>query len=546
MKAKKIGSRIVSIEVDELNIRILYGKKQKVGIKVIDSFVLKTPTGAVKDGQIIKLMELESTIRLELEARRIKKCLMSFSFKSSSYQEREIILPKLSDKELPAMVEYEIQQYLPFDVSKFAIQFKRNSEFLRDGQEFVSLNVTAIEKSIIKPYMSLVKKLGFKHYKFDLSTNSLIKLIAHSKLSDKMNIGNKQVAVIEFGHYSSNVSIFKDGSHTLTQSVEFGNKDVINALEKIEGYNDKAWSTNFIKDYDFSKINPAYVSEILEDQLVNRVLDRGVNDILSVFRYYMSRDEYNKIDEVLLYGNLSELKGIEKNLVSQFMVPISKLEKKHFDDLSEGLDFFNQIHNVGSIIYVPEIADYNFFEAFEKKSSTNYFYVFGVVLAVTAVILGYTLYDYKISSLNDEYNELNSELGKLLSKGHVEEVKSLEDSLEKMLSNFEDLIVYQATDQIFNVVKRENFELVRLSVPELLYFENWIIDYKYTTITGVTYDLSLLAEFENNLRDIGISEVKSQYIIEDLNTDDKYYFEIQFSNQPSLIDTVQESGENNE
>ncbi len=528
MKSNKNGAKVISIDIDEKNIHAVHAKITKHGLKVLDSFTVETPVGAINDGRIINVKALEQVLSTKLEERRIKKCLMSFSFSSSTFQEREITLPKLSKKELQPMVEYEIQQYLPYDVSRCTVEYIIKETFFKDGQEFHLLNVTAIEKSIVKPYLNLIKRLGFKVNRFDLNTNSVNKLVSLSKKSASSDFSNRQVAIIEFGHASSNILIFKDGEQKLSQSIDFSNSNVVYAMQEVAEFYEKPWLKPLVDNFDFSIIGDD--SEmVLNHYDVDNILSLGVNEVLSIFRYYMSRDEYNKVDEIYVYGSLIDLKGVSEKLEQALVIPVKCISELNFSsDLGE-LDYKNYLHPIGSMIVVDETEDYNFFNAFNRKKSNNLVYILLIVFVTTVILSTHTYFNYIIKELESENKLLEEQANILLSSGYVSDAKDLNDkkaSLEELLAY---ITVYGYTDSLFEVVTKEYLLNVVNQVPEKLYFETWTTTYKETVVTGVTNDYSLLAEFEIALREAGFDYVHIKHITQAVKDPNKYSFEIRFN-----------------
>lgn len=132
-KANKISTpeknrKVVAFDIGSSMIKIVEGMYYKEEL-IIDKYItMKTPKGAVVDGEIKRSEELFNKLGQVLKENGIKAKYGICTTNSTLIINREILIPRVEDEEMDTVVRYEIQQYLPINLEDYILQVQILSE----------------------------------------------------------------------------------------------------------------------------------------------------------------------------------------------------------------------------------------------------------------------------------------------------------------------------------------------------------------------------------------------------------------------------------
>lgn len=281
---------IISIDLGSFETKITEGKENREGITITKAFTVKTPSGSYENGYIKDMEKLLHVLSENLKENKITSGNCHLSIKSTGIISREIPFPVVGEAEMDGLLKYQLGEYLPMDASKYVIQHKTIGSSVHENNEKLIVLVVAIPKEIVEAHYNLMISLGLKPVILDYQSNCIWKLM---NFTDYLNIHNnvreKTIAAIDLGHKSTNVTMLKNGVLQTSRVIEAG-------------------GTN-LEGQERSREN--------SKTLIEGIIDR----IDNVFKYYVSKETGNNIDQILLYGGLSEIIDIERMFSHYFSIP---------------------------------------------------------------------------------------------------------------------------------------------------------------------------------------------------------------------------------
>jgi type IV pilus assembly protein PilM len=350
---KVIKKKIVSLDIGHKSIKVAEGKYFDGNLKIMNTFVFDTPENSLENGKITDRGALISAIDTELSSRGIKKSFMNVTYNANNLIERELILPWAKSEDLKEMVKYEIQQYLPIDIEKYVLQHKILEEIEEDSLKKYKIMVSVIEKEIVESYLDLIRKLGFKPYRFDVHPNSIDKVVKYLMKNKDCSFRDKTVAIIDVGYKNTTITLFQKGLFQMSQGTEYGVYNMDALIEHRTGLSREEVIKQKNKIYNFTIYgDDKKLDNIIKKAIIDS-LNEGIREINSVFRYYTSRNENGGVDEVLICGGLTYLFGfgIETYLSSVLNMPVKKIGEFTSSNKSmPKVNVENCINAIGAII----------------------------------------------------------------------------------------------------------------------------------------------------------------------------------------------------
>jgi len=350
-----ITNPIVSLDIGSHSIKLVEGKYTGNSVTIQKAVTIPTPAEAIRDGKLMDISKLREVINTLIKREKVKAKDLVFTIESTAVITREIILPTTKPQEIEAMLEFELEQYLPIALENYSIQKKILDEFQEHGVRKSHIMVAALPKEIVNEYLALCDSLGLKPRALDLSSNSMYKLVSLKGFLGELNdISNKTIAILDIGHSYSNLIVIKRGILKFNRLMHFGgreiNYNIANSfnltIEEAEAKKKEVKSLNLIGADEIS-------SAAMLLNIVKESVDNWIRDIDRLFKYFLSRESGNKIDEIYLCGGSSKLKGLDTYIKNEFQTPTYNLRDTIEGKYSSGVldkNLESYLNAVGAII----------------------------------------------------------------------------------------------------------------------------------------------------------------------------------------------------
>jgi len=251
------------------------------------------------------------------------------------------------------MINFEISQYLPVDLSQYIIEYKYLEEFEEGGIRKSKVLVVAVQKTIVDGYFALTESLGFNPVSMDVCSNSIAKLLHKpTVLNEEPYSSLDTVAAIDIGHRSLNISIVNDGKLALSRMITQGSYMIDQRIA--ENFDIELAEAEEIKQEAVNLSQDAEVTPALEMLLesIHLTINDWIRDIDRVIKFYESRSGGKKVKQVLLYGGGSNMKGIGEYFSKELHLPVSTIEMLNhlkWDKKLNGICIKHYMNAIGAI-----------------------------------------------------------------------------------------------------------------------------------------------------------------------------------------------------
>ena len=271
-------------------------------LKVDKTFKARLPAGVYENGHMHNIQEMKSIIQGALNANSVKLKDVICTLESTDAIKRELVVPAVAPEDLSEMVSYEIGQYLPIDINSYVLQYKIVREFEEENVKKYELLVAALPKEIVHNIYSMLIEMGLDPYALDIHSNVVDKIAAEYELFNEASIKENTVAFLDLGHENINVIIVEKGQYKFNRLIKNGTRD----FEQLT------------TEFEFKTIDE--ISQHLD------VVDRWIEEIDKVFKYYTSRSVDNTIDKIFIYGGISVMEGLDTYIHERVNIPVELIK----------------------------------------------------------------------------------------------------------------------------------------------------------------------------------------------------------------------------
>jgi type IV pilus assembly protein PilM len=328
-KVKKMTKNIVALEMGGHSMKIVYGDVRKGQLMIKDIIIESIPNGLYTDGEIKDIEWLSKNLKSLLKKHHIRSSKCFCTTDSGQIITRDVKVPSVNKENLQEIAKFEVEQFLPVDMENYSVQSIILEEMRTSSSPFAEMLVTAVPKRMIKQHEVFIDKAGLRPLVLDTQANTLGKLIENQdRINGKASFKNLTIAFIDFGYEKVRVSIFKHGKFRFQRLLNFGAKDIDQAIVE---FTELSLDEAKVRKQEIHDISQYSIDESLESKIaraIQSVLDQWLDEITKIFRYYSSRtNNSEQIDQIYLYGGISKINGIETYIQNRFNLPTERVKE---------------------------------------------------------------------------------------------------------------------------------------------------------------------------------------------------------------------------
>ncbi|MEC8379749.1 MAG: type IV pilus assembly protein PilM [Myxococcota bacterium] len=301
----------VAIDIGSNSIKLVQLESAAKGgaWRLISHGMTTLPPESIVDGQVMNTSAIVESIGSLIAEKGIKAKNITASVSGNAVIIKRITLPMMSIDELEESIQWEAEQYIPFDINDVNIDVKilENSEFV-DGSQMEVLLVAA-RRDLVNERMSLIQQSGFKPYIMDVDAFAVANMFEYC-YEDLQGT----IALVNIGSSSVNINILRDGNSIFNRDVSMGGMQFTNEIQR-------AMSISFeeaeaLKVGGGEEDQQALIPQEIEDILtsVSETLASEVQRSLEFFRT-TSGDGF--IDQIYLSGGAAQTPGLLRAIQEQ-------------------------------------------------------------------------------------------------------------------------------------------------------------------------------------------------------------------------------------
>lgn len=375
--SKKIG-----LEIGTAKTKIVVGQMIKSDFKITGYEVFDTLDGVYTIDDDIDLVRMELPVREALDRLKIKKGDLHVSINNEKVIIRTRELPRVSPKEMVDIVRFEAENFLPYDIDAFYIDYKILDEVdekevgeTDEKQVFFNVMIIAAPKECVNQYIELAERLKLKLKIVTVYTEASTKFFTKHFLED-----NKNTLFVDIGNKYTNMTMFEGFHYFANIKTERGMKGMYERLVDHHGFNehdvkyylfnynssitqinkeqivDTSTEKNSLKNLQkrLASIQKAKtnLSETDSDLLAlrNREYDNIINEISRMLEFFRSRKYGTYADQIYLFGGGAYLSSFASLIEESLDVKCEILPNKAYSHLLDKENYELMIPSIGACL----------------------------------------------------------------------------------------------------------------------------------------------------------------------------------------------------
>ena len=341
LNRKLQGKEVLSIDLGQHTSKLVLGKMTKSSVEIKCTYTFRTPSGCLENGRILDFGRLANCMKELLKEEKLKAKYALCTIENAEIITREIVLPTADETAMQDMLEFEVQQYIPVELSDYIVQSKIIETYVENDIKKTRFLSTAVPKELASSYFYLIQELGLDAAVLDIQSNSIDKLaLSEMNAGDSLNFKDQSVAIVDFGYSHINVVLVEDGKYHFNRFISEGAASIDRSLMSYFDYTIEEVEKKKLISIDLTPVSSSSGDQGVDEiaagsqgeetmhvtNMVKNVIDGWVTELERVFKFYASRSMGNTVQKILIYGGTAQMEGFDAYLSETFNIPVQRIQ----------------------------------------------------------------------------------------------------------------------------------------------------------------------------------------------------------------------------
>jgi type IV pilus assembly protein PilM len=326
-KASVVGLDIGSSSVKAVEI---VSKGRDKGFELRSLGIAPIPSEAIVQGAFLNSSAIVDAIGDAIQSGRIRNKQVAVAVSGHSVIVKKVSLPAMTREELEDQIQWEAEQYIPFDVNEVHLDFQILDT--SDGEGQMDVLLVAAKRDLVDDYVQVIQEAGLIPAAVDVAAFAV-------ENAYEVNYGvqpDEVVALVNIGAQVVNINVIQNGIPAFTRDITTGGNQYTEEIQK-------ALSISF-EEAERIKLggnstdqNQEVVPQEVE-HAIRSVSDTVIGEIARSLDFFTATAAESRIHKVLLAGGGAGIPGLDtafaerSGLTVEVMNPLARmLPSKGFD-----------------------------------------------------------------------------------------------------------------------------------------------------------------------------------------------------------------------
>lgn len=324
------GKNALGLDIGSSSIKMTQVKETGKGVHLLTFDMAMLPPEAVVDGALMNFTAIVEKLRELVAVNKVKNRTCALGISGHSVIIKKISLPEMTPQELDESIQWEAEQYIPFDIKDVNVDVQILNPKASQGQMDVLL--VAAKKDVINDYVSVCSEAGLTPVCVDVDTFCVQNMF-------ELNYGfpaNETIALINIGASVININIISNGITTFTRDISMGGSMLTEEIQK--QLNVSYEEAEHYKTGGHENVSSSAVfREIMK--LSERVAEVLVTEIQRSFDFFSATSINADLSRIYLCGGSAQMPSLIRFLEKRLEVPVEMvnpfknviIDSKRFD-----------------------------------------------------------------------------------------------------------------------------------------------------------------------------------------------------------------------
>ncbi|ATB49914.1 MULTISPECIES: type IV pilus assembly protein PilM [Myxococcaceae] len=316
------GKLVLGLDIGSTSIKMILLKEQRKRGEVIyalQSFGMKPlPPEAIVDGALMNSTAIVQAVQDLMSELKVKGKDVAIGVSGHSVIIKKIQMPRMSQDELEESIQWEAEQYIPFDVKDVNIDTQILDGGGNDATGQMDVLLVAAKKDMINDYTTVVSEAGLAPVVVDVDAFAV-----QNMFSVNYDVPDREtVVLINAGASVVNINIISSGATVFTRDVTIGGNQFTEEIQK--QLNVSYEEAEALKIGGNGADADAVVPQDVE-RVLSSVAEQVAGEIQRSLDFYAGTAADSNFSKVYLSGGTAKIPALFKTIEARTGVPVEIL-----------------------------------------------------------------------------------------------------------------------------------------------------------------------------------------------------------------------------
>lgn len=277
------------------------------------------PPETIVDGELMNATAVAEAVEALLERNGIRRKATALSVSGNTVIIKKITLPLMTQEELEESIQWEAEQFIPYDIEEVFIGFEVLQPRTEQGQMDVVL--VAAKKEMINDYVGVCHQLDLDPMVVDVDSFAVQNMY-------EVNYGFDQgqtINLLDMGNSVISMNIVRDGMTTFTRDLSIGGSDITGEIQRqlnityqeAEIYKMGGTPSGSGED----EVVPGEVEGIIQEKA-----EEMAKEIQDSLEFYSATAAESEIDKIVVTGGTGAIPSLRRIVASSTGVDVELAE----------------------------------------------------------------------------------------------------------------------------------------------------------------------------------------------------------------------------
>lgn len=309
----KRKKQIVGCDIGSSAIKLVELKPLKNGeFQLQVAAIAELSPEAIVDGAIMDSSLVVEAVSRLISENGVKNQNFGGSLSGHSVIIKKIQLPAMVPEELAESIQWEAEQYIPFDINDVNLDYEILDEGV--GQENMEVLLVAVKNDRIADYTSVIVQAGRVPSLIDVDVFAV-----QNAFEVNYGIPSDATALINIGASVTNIGVISEGTSVFWRDVTFGGNQYTEAIQRELSLPRE--------DAERLKVGERVGDHSLQQVLgvVNSVSEDLAAEIDKTINFFLATSSVDKIERMVLSGGAARTVNLDEVIKERFQVEVEIL-----------------------------------------------------------------------------------------------------------------------------------------------------------------------------------------------------------------------------
>ncbi len=306
---------LVGLDIGSSAVKLVELKDAKGGgYKLVKTGLSTLSPEAIVDGAIMDASLVVDTVNRVISEASVRGNDFATSLSGHSVIIKKITLPAMSPEELAESIQWEAEQYIPFDINDVNLDYV---PLTTPGTgDNIDVILVAVKKEKINDYTSVISQTGKIPVLVDVDAFALQNCYEMNYSVDE----GKTLALVNVGASVTNVNVLSGSTSLFWRDITFGGNQYTDAIQR-------ELSLSFEQAEELKRgkaVGENTIQQVIP--ILNSVSEDFAGELRKTLDFFTATSGADRVDEIVLAGGGSGVLNLDAILRDKFGIGVSIMD----------------------------------------------------------------------------------------------------------------------------------------------------------------------------------------------------------------------------